>query len=107
MKTGQLLNIVDNQILHDADVEQLKEVANIANRCLKVKGEERPTMKEVAVELEGLQIVGKHGWESVSSSSEETENFINSAPSVLCLESGINFAFDCLSQISTSFGSGK
>ncbi|WVZ20823.1 hypothetical protein V8G54_008145 [Vigna mungo] len=107
MKTGQLLNIVDNQILHDADVEQLKEVANIANRCLKVKGEERPSMKEVAVELEGLQIVGKHGWESLSSSSEETENFINSAPSVLCVESGINLAFDSLNQISTSLGRGR
>ncbi|ESW09488.1 hypothetical protein PHAVU_009G131700 [Phaseolus vulgaris] len=107
MKTGQLHNIVDNHILHDANVEQLTEVANVANRCLKVKGEERPTMKEVAMELEGLQIMGKHKWESVSSSSEETENFLNSAPSILSVESGINSGFDSLNQISTSLGGGR
>ena len=34
---------------------QFSEVAMLAKRCLKVKGEERPTMKEVAMELRGLE----------------------------------------------------
>ncbi|KAI9173773.1 hypothetical protein LWI28_006236 [Acer negundo] len=33
----------------------IREVAELARRCLRVKGEERPTMKEVAMELEGLR----------------------------------------------------
>ncbi|KAG5019115.1 hypothetical protein JHK87_014970 [Glycine soja] len=112
MKTGQLLDIVDNYISHEANVEQLTEVANIAKLCLKVKGEDRPTMKEVAMELEGLQIVGKHRWGSVSSSSEETENLLQKASSVLAGEegisgSGINSGFDSLNRFSVSLGGGR
>ena len=34
---------------------QFSEVAMLAKRCLKVKEEERPTMKEVAMELRGFE----------------------------------------------------
>ncbi|KAJ0086412.1 hypothetical protein Patl1_08216 [Pistacia atlantica] len=45
--------------MNGANPEQLNQVANLARQCVTVKGEERPTMKEVAMELEGL-IILKH-----------------------------------------------
>ncbi|KAL4301134.1 hypothetical protein AHAS_Ahas17G0270500 [Arachis hypogaea] len=81
MNKGRLLQILDNQITNEAKPEQLMEFANIAKRCLRLKGEERPTMKEVATELEGLRIMENHRWESDRSSLEETEDLLNASPS--------------------------
>ena len=55
MKEDRLLQILDKNLVAEANVEQLKVVANIAKSCLRLRGEDRPTMKEVAVELEGLK----------------------------------------------------
>ncbi|WRX30649.1 Serine-threonine/tyrosine-protein kinase [Theobroma cacao] len=63
-------------IVHEAKSEQLKEVANLAKRCVRVKGEERPTMKEVAMELEGLRIMVKHPWANDELNLEETEHLL-------------------------------
>ncbi|GAB4828495.1 hypothetical protein Ancab_039333 [Ancistrocladus abbreviatus] len=54
MKEDRLLEILDEKIVSRGNIEQLKEVVNLAKRCLRVKGEERPTMKKVAHELEGI-----------------------------------------------------
>ncbi|MED6148485.1 Wall-associated receptor kinase 3 [Stylosanthes scabra] len=56
MEKGNLLQIVDICILEVAKVEELIEFANITKWCLRVKREERPTMKEVAMGLERLRI---------------------------------------------------
>ncbi|XP_073112964.1 wall-associated receptor kinase 17-like isoform X1 [Elaeis guineensis] len=50
-----LLQLIDPQILEEVEMEKLLVVAQLARRCLNLKGEERPTMKEVAIELEGLR----------------------------------------------------
>ena len=46
----------------------------LVTRCLSLKGEERPTMKEVALELEGLKAMEKPPHVKGSISSKETEN---------------------------------
>ncbi|KAK7840739.1 wall-associated receptor kinase 3, partial [Quercus suber] len=73
MNESRLLEILDQRMLNEGNVVQLNEVAMLAKRCLKVKGEERPTMKEVAMELEGLKAMTKHPWVKGNMSSEETE----------------------------------
>ncbi|KAL7246081.1 hypothetical protein ACSBR2_001250 [Camellia fascicularis] len=55
-----------------ANADQLKEVAILAKKCLRVKGDERPTMKEVAMELEGLRMMEKHSWVNDNKDLEET-----------------------------------
>nr|XP_019705823.1 wall-associated receptor kinase-like 1 [Elaeis guineensis] len=50
-----LLQLIEAQIIEEAVMEHLFAVAQLARRCLNLKGEERPTMKEVAIELEGLK----------------------------------------------------
>ncbi|KAL4271915.1 hypothetical protein GQ457_13G003350 [Hibiscus cannabinus] len=58
-KEGRLLDIIDGRVVDDRNIEELKEVATLAGRCVRVKGEERPSMKEVASELQGLRAMGK------------------------------------------------
>lgn len=42
--------------MNDGSKEEIVTVANLAKRCLNLNGRRRPTMKEVAVELEGIQL---------------------------------------------------
>ncbi|XP_047306506.1 wall-associated receptor kinase 5-like [Impatiens glandulifera] len=55
--------IVDQKMIEESsEYNQLYEVAKLAIQCLKLQGDERPTMKEVAMELEGLRIIHNHSW---------------------------------------------
>ena len=47
------------------DIAEPKEVASIVKRCLSDRGENRPSMKEVAMELESLRIMTEHPQEKV------------------------------------------
>ena len=88
----RLHHIVDSTILNHENMETIKEVASIAKRCLEVKGEDRPGMKEVGKELARLKniMVKKHTWEKVDFVSGETQNLLgeSSAPHCLDIESG-------------------
>ncbi|KAL5776882.1 hypothetical protein ACOSP7_009808 [Xanthoceras sorbifolium] len=77
LKAGRLFEILDNGIVNDDNREQIREVGELARRCLRVKGEERPTMKEVAMELEGLRRMDKHQWDKVEVNIEETEHLLS------------------------------
>ncbi|KAI8014132.1 Wall-associated receptor kinase 4 [Camellia lanceoleosa] len=77
MKENQLFEIVDEQVMNEANSDQLKEVAILAKRCLRVKGDERPTMKELAMELEGLRMTEKHPWVDENKNSEETQYLLD------------------------------
>ncbi|XP_045817668.1 wall-associated receptor kinase 3-like [Trifolium pratense] len=88
MKEGRLHHILDTNI-DEANIEQLKEVAFIAERCLRLKGEERPTMKEVAMELEGILVFEEHRWGSGNLFSEETDNLLRAASSFINVENGV------------------
>ncbi|GKU98435.1 hypothetical protein SLEP1_g11445 [Rubroshorea leprosula] len=76
MKDNCLGKILDGCIVNEANIEQLNEVANLARRCLSVKGEERPTMKDVAMELEGLRRMTKHPWANDAWDAEEVEHLL-------------------------------
>ncbi|THG00227.1 hypothetical protein TEA_020660 [Camellia sinensis var. sinensis] len=78
MKNDRLFQVIDEQIEIEGIVEELTEVANIAKRCLIVKGEERPTMKEVAMELEGLinKKMKRHPWVKIDLNGEESGHLL-------------------------------
>ncbi|XWS08039.1 hypothetical protein CRYUN_Cryun41cG0043200 [Craigia yunnanensis] len=80
MKEELLLEILDVRVLNDKNIEQLKEVATLARRCVRVKGEERPTMKEVASELEGLRAMEKHAWGKGDLHEEEAQHLLDDDP---------------------------
>ncbi|KAK9672189.1 hypothetical protein RND81_12G083200 [Saponaria officinalis] len=79
MKDNRLFDIVDKRILADeGQLAQIKEVANLAKWCLRLKGEERPTMKEVAMELERIKRIGvqlSHARYNTGKSFDHLENY--------------------------------
>ncbi|VVA12348.1 PREDICTED: cyclic [Prunus dulcis] len=56
LEKGHLDQILDGEIIVNeaTSSETAKQVADMAKRCLRPKGDERPSMKEVAAELERL-----------------------------------------------------
>ncbi|MED6216729.1 hypothetical protein PIB30_010476 [Stylosanthes scabra] len=100
MEEGRLLEIVDKHIINEAKVEHLMEFANVAKQCLRVKREERPTMKEVVSELEGLRVVAgeKHRREnSDKSCSEETKSLLKVPSSSVSVSDVESSKFDSIS----------
>ncbi|KAB1227967.1 Wall-associated receptor kinase 2 [Morella rubra] len=77
LKNHRLFEILENHIVGEGNEEQIKEFVEIAMSCLEVKGEERPTMKEVAIRLDGLRKRKKHPWVNVDLHEEEAENLLD------------------------------
>lgn len=57
MNEDRLEEIVEEGLATEANIEEIQEVAKLAKECVRVKGEERPTMKEVAIKLEELRML--------------------------------------------------
>ena len=55
MEENNLLDIIDAQVTKDSKREEIMAVANLAKMCLNLSGKKRPTMKEVAMQLEAIQ----------------------------------------------------
>lgn len=55
LKEGKLFEIVENNIVDERNMEQLKNFANLAAMCLSLRGDERPSMKDLATKLDGLR----------------------------------------------------
>ncbi|CAN6544272.1 unnamed protein product [Malus baccata var. baccata] len=54
VEQNELFQIVVSQLVNEGNREQLRAVAELAKRCLKLSSTERPTMEEVAGELRRL-----------------------------------------------------
>ncbi|KAF6174243.1 hypothetical protein GIB67_033775 [Kingdonia uniflora] len=74
MKENRLSEILEHRVLQEASMEQLQKVADLAKSCLRLNGEERPAMKEVAMELDSLTKFTKRPW--VAQSSKETDKLL-------------------------------
>ncbi|XP_057797247.1 wall-associated receptor kinase-like 8 [Salvia miltiorrhiza] len=61
MEENNLYKILDEQVLRHGKDEELSAVSWLAQRCLNWKGKMRPTMKEVARELESLIMLEEDG----------------------------------------------
>ncbi|KAF4387638.1 hypothetical protein G4B88_003965 [Cannabis sativa] len=81
MEEDDLLRILDHNLITSVEdnMEKIKVMANVAKGCLRVRGEERPTMKEVASELEGLIERELHPWGEEDLNVEETEYLLESS----------------------------
>ncbi|KAL2467609.1 Wall-associated receptor kinase 2 [Forsythia ovata] len=77
LKQSRLFQVLDDNIVCEGNREELIAVAMLAKRCLYVKGDDRPGMKEVAMELEGLRISGKHSWTQTELNVEEMESLLS------------------------------
>lgn len=74
MQQDRLFDILDDQV-SEGPRDEIMVVANIANRCLNLNGRKRPTMKEVTVELEGIQMSERASDHVQHQHHEEVEYF--------------------------------
>ncbi|KAF8043610.1 hypothetical protein BT93_A1819 [Corymbia citriodora subsp. variegata] len=58
MEENRLFDVIDKEVLDHANKEEIIAVSNLAKRCLDPNGRNRPTMKEVAMELERVRPLG-------------------------------------------------
>ncbi|KAF7145280.1 hypothetical protein RHSIM_Rhsim04G0161100 [Rhododendron simsii] len=77
MKENRLSQILEPRVLKEGTSEQLQAIAELVKRCLSLKSEERPAMKEVVTELERLRKYRKDPWDVNQQSIEETENLLS------------------------------
>ncbi|PIN23363.1 Serine/threonine protein kinase [Handroanthus impetiginosus] len=62
MKEDRLFEILEENVMREGNKKEVMKVVMVAKSCLHLKGDERPCMKEVAMELEGLMLGEKHPW---------------------------------------------
>ncbi|XP_010428765.1 PREDICTED: wall-associated receptor kinase 2-like [Camelina sativa] len=65
LKENRLSDVMDRRVVNEENRWQIYEAALLALRCTKVKGEDRPDMRQVAAELEGLRASGATWVESI------------------------------------------
>lgn len=91
--------ILDPQVSKEERKEEVMVVARIAQNCLKLKGDARPTMKEVATELEGLRISRQPS----TFGDESEEASIHEANSMVISNIQSTFSTVCIGETSTTF----
>ncbi|KAL9148832.1 hypothetical protein ABFS82_12G069100 [Erythranthe guttata] len=79
MEENRLFDILDARVLKEGKREEIVAIAEIAKRCLNLNGKRRPTMKEVAVELEGIQMMKE---DSTVYNMQNEEGNIEYVPSI-------------------------
>ncbi|MBA0715401.1 hypothetical protein Golax_014299 [Gossypium laxum] len=73
MEENRVLEIIDGRVAKQAKVEELMMVAKLAYRCLSLSGKKRPTMKEVAMQLEQIMPLPKQNDSNVDHHHDREE----------------------------------
>nr|GMD99228.1 wall-associated receptor kinase-like 1 [Ipomoea batatas] len=60
MEENRLMEILDVEVIEQGKKEDVVAMASLAQRCLNMNGKKRPTMKEVASELESIKASHSH-----------------------------------------------
>ncbi|WZZ80725.1 hypothetical protein YC2023_101297 [Brassica napus] len=98
IKENRLHEIIDGKMLTEDNKMEIKEVARIAVECTRLMGEERPKMKEVAAELEGLRVTkDKHKWSDQY--PEETEQLVG--VQIISAQGGCTTDYDSITNVAT------
>nr|XP_034921297.1 wall-associated receptor kinase-like 22 [Populus alba] len=78
MEENKIFDILEERIMGQDRDEEVIAVANLARRCLNLNGRKRPTMREVAIELEQIRL--SKGALHAQQSSKELENIRDGVP---------------------------
>ncbi|XP_059654916.1 wall-associated receptor kinase-like 10 [Cornus florida] len=71
MKENRLFDILDARVVKEGVKGEIMRVANLAKQCLNLNRRKRPTMKEVAIELEAIRMT--HGASTIQQNYKEVE----------------------------------
>ncbi|CDY64808.1 BnaCnng45050D [Brassica napus] len=77
MKENRLHEVIDGQVMNESNQREIHEASRIAVECTRLMGEERPRMKEVAVQLEALRVTKtKQQWSDQYPELEVNEHLV-------------------------------
>ncbi|XAR62875.1 Non-specific serine/threonine protein kinase [Bertholletia excelsa] len=71
LEEDRLDQVLETRVREEGEAEQLKGVAELARKCLKLEGDKRPSMKEVKEELDGLMGKMEDSWNKIEVKFEE------------------------------------
>ncbi|CAH1433015.1 unnamed protein product [Lactuca virosa] len=74
LKENRLFQILDPRVVREGSLDQLQD-GELVKRCVKLTSDERPTMKEVATQLQGLRKFTQHPW--ANQGDEENTSLIH------------------------------
>ncbi|XP_042446716.1 wall-associated receptor kinase 2-like [Zingiber officinale] len=72
-KEDRLEELLDNQVTSEGDAELIERIGELAVQCLSVRGEERPTMRDVADQLNNMRKFHPVPW--TPPNAEDIESF--------------------------------
>ncbi|KAH1092148.1 hypothetical protein J1N35_019405 [Gossypium stocksii] len=78
MQENSLFNVLDPMVVKDGPEQEIIVVALVAKRCLNLNGKKRPTMKQVAMELELIKASGGNVIEDCGDKESEIDDMIHS-----------------------------
>ncbi|KAF6174270.1 hypothetical protein GIB67_033802 [Kingdonia uniflora] len=84
LKENRLFQLVEPQIINEGQSSQIIAYSELSKRCLSWKGEKRPTMKEIAMELEGLKRFQSHPW--TPQRNEESKSLLSESQDIYSIE---------------------
>ncbi|KAF8677826.1 hypothetical protein HU200_046416 [Digitaria exilis] len=76
LQEGALMEILDSQIVEEANNGEIDDTASLAQACLNTKGAERPTMKEVEMRLQFLRTKRLRKMHHLLGNNGEIEQFV-------------------------------
>ncbi|KAJ0681204.1 putative protein kinase RLK-Pelle-WAK family [Helianthus annuus] len=76
LKEDRLFQILEPRVVREGTLEQLQQNGALVKRCLSLTADERPTMKEVTIHIEGLRKFTQHPWVT-RHGDEENSNLLN------------------------------
>ena len=77
LEKDNVFEVIQDGMWNEENNQEIKEVAVLAAKCLRLRGEERPSMKEVAMELEGMRLMDKHSWINADINLEESHYLLH------------------------------
>ncbi|KAM3683739.1 hypothetical protein ACB094_12G169600 [Castanea mollissima] len=101
IKEDCLLQILEDHIVSEGNIEQLKEIANLAKRCLSVRGEDRPFMKEVAKELERLRSTEKTPLGNIDVDGKKSEYLLSATSHSFNIDVGTGCSTSTIAEYDT------
>ncbi|KAF8654353.1 hypothetical protein HU200_061533 [Digitaria exilis] len=75
---NRLVEILDEQIKTEQNAEQIEQVAELVKECLEMASDKRPSMREVAEELDRIRKTLQHPWGQQTSDEERMAWFMGS-----------------------------
>uniref|UniRef100_A0A453MTJ7 Protein kinase domain-containing protein n=1 Tax=Aegilops tauschii subsp. strangulata TaxID=200361 RepID=A0A453MTJ7_AEGTS len=76
LQEGAIMEIMDPQVVKEANPEEIDDILSLAEACLRLKGRDRPAMKEVDMRLQFLRTKRLRKCNILPASHEEIEPFL-------------------------------